>query len=137
KVRGNGLDRGVDELGPVEHRLDFNTGWEGAANLVKPRIDGSGHRSAVAADQHQGGTDHSLVPVLAGATRPDFTADRQFGHIANTHRHRAARTDNDLANFVQRFQSAASAHGDAFAVALDHAGAPADVVGLNRLDHVG
>ena len=94
-------------------------------------VDSGRHGAAVAADQHQRRADNDLVAVLAGAAGADFAADRHLGDVADPHRNAAARADDDVADVAEVFEASAGAHGDAFAVALDNAGAAAGVVGFD------
>ena len=60
-----------------------------------------------------------------------------LGEVADPDRHAAAGRDDDGADFLDVLQTPAGAHHDAFAVAFDIACAAADIVGLDRLGHVG
>src|SRR5262249_55523910 len=64
-------------------------------------------------------------------------ADRSAGRVAHAHRHAAAGGDDDRAELLDIFEASAGAHHDAFAVALDVAGAAADIVGFNGLGDIG
>jgi hypothetical protein len=136
EVGGDGLHRGVHELGAVEHGFEFNAGRQGAAHLVDFGINGGRDGAAIAANQHERCADDHLVAVLAGAAGPNFTADRHLGNVADTYRHRTSCADNNIANVLEIFEPSTGAHGNPFTVALDDAGATADVIGFNRASDV-
>ena len=110
----------------------------GSALLISSilAVDRGGHRPAVAADQHQRGADHDLLPVVAGAAGAQLAPDRDLGDVLHPHRHAAAGGDDDLADLLHVLDPPGGAHDIPLAVALDIARAAAGVVALQRLDDV-
>ena len=137
QVLGDRGDGGVDQLRPVQHGLCDDPGRQRLVDRFDPGSGGGGHRPAVAADQHQRGTEHGLVPVEAGAAGPQFTPDRHLGQILHPQRRVATGGDDDLADLGDILDAAGGPHDIILAVALDIVRAAAGIVGLHRLDDVG
>ncbi len=137
QVLRNRIDGGVDQLRPVEQRLCDDAGRQRLVDRLDLGGSGSGHRPAVAADQHQRGAEHGLVPVEAGAAGAQFTTDRNLGQILHPQRCIATGGDDDLTDLGDILDAASGPHHIVLAVALDIVRAAAGIVGLHRLDDVG
>ncbi len=131
QIPRHSVDCRIDQLRAVEDGFDSHAGRKGAADVLHFGIDRSGDSSAVVSDQHQSCSDNHLVSIAAGAAGADFASDRDVCDIADPDRNRAASDDGDVANIGKFFQPAAGANRDAFAVAVNGARAPADVVHLD------
>ena len=71
----------IDEIRPVEHRLDGDAGRQRGRDLPQPLADGVRHGATVLARQHQGGADDDLVPVLLSRSEADRLAELDLRHI--------------------------------------------------------
>ncbi len=130
------LDGCIDQEGAVENRLGVNARRQRLVDLLHFGVDGSRDRAAVAANQHQGSADHHLLPVLRGRAGAHLPADRHLGNVPHPDRNATAGGHDHVADLLHALQASGRAHHIALAVALDIAGAAADVVGLDRIGHV-
>jgi len=76
------------------------------------------------------------VAVFAGAASSQFTADGDGGNVADANRYAISRRNHHVADVGDVFKPAAGADHDALAIALDRAGATAQIIGFQRMDDI-
>ena len=136
QVARHRMDGRIDQLRPVQHGMRVDARRQGTADLLDPGVGGRRDRAAVAADQHQRGSEHDLAPVDAGAAGAQFAPDRDIGHVLDADGNAAAGGHDDVGDVVHVLDAAGGADDVAFAVLLDVVGAAADVVGFDGGDHL-
>ena len=88
EVRRHGVDRGIDELGAIEHRLRADARRERPIDLLDLGVRRRRHGSAVAADQHQRSAENDLASVHACAAGSELASERNLGNVLDAYRHR-------------------------------------------------
>src|SRR5260370_42052650 len=76
----------IDEFGTAEHRPCADAGRERPVDILDFCMRCSGDGAAVAADEHQGGAQHHLVAVHAGAACPEFATHGDLCQVPYAHR---------------------------------------------------
>jgi hypothetical protein len=136
KIGGNGLDRGVDQRSAVQCCLGFDAGRQNAVDFAKFGVDRAGYGPAVGSDEHEGSANHRFQAVFARAPDAGFGPDPNVGNVPQINGHATTGRDRNLAKIGDAFHPAAGAHGEAFAVALDHRRAAAHIIDLNGVCEV-
>ena len=114
--------------------MGIHAGRKRAADLLDLRIRRRCDRTAVASDQHQRCSEDDLAAVDAGAAGAQLLTDHDVGNVLDADRDAGPRRHDDLRDVLDVFDPATGADHVPFAILFDVVGAPADVVGLNRLD---
>ena len=136
RLRSHRRDRAVDELGAVVDRPRLDARRQAAVDLRELRGRALRDRAAVLADQHEDGAEHDLAAVLGGRAGAQLAAEPDLGDVADADRDAARVAHDDPAHVVEIAQLARRAHQVLLAVALDVAGAGAEVVARERVQQI-
>ena len=132
----HGLDRGVDQLRAVQHRLDLDMRRQALADVAHLGIHGGGHRAAVVAEEHERRAHDHFLAVFAGAAGAQLTAQADRGHVADMDGRALPRADDDAGDLLLVGDAAVGPHDIGFALVFDVPGAGADVVAFQRFNDV-
>src|SRR5260370_1709175 len=100
----------IDEFGTAEHRPCADAGWDRPVDILDFCIRCSRDGAAVAADEHQGGAQHHLVAVHAGAACPEFATHGDLCQVPYAHRDAATGGDGDLLDLGEARHQAVGPH---------------------------
>ncbi len=137
EVPGHGLDGGIDQHAAVQHRRGHDVGRQRLVHLLQARRSGLRHGAAVAAGNHQRGTQHGFMAVAAGRTQARRAAQLDLGHIGHAHHHAIAGRHRGLCQILGGQRQAIGTHHQSFAGALHETGTGLHVGTLQGGDQIG
>ncbi len=132
EVGGDGVDRGVDQLRPVQDGPRADARRQRPVDFGELGVGCGRDGAAVAADEHQRGAEHRLAAVDAAGAGPQVATDGDVRNFPDANGDVAMRRDHDIADLGKLFDPAGGAHHVALAEALDVIGAARRIIGFDR-----
>ncbi|NLS25940.1 hypothetical protein S2M10_09150 [Sphingomonas sp. S2M10] len=131
------LDRRIDQLGAVQHRLNYDVRRQRSVDRLQFLSDRGRHDAAVLADPHDRRADDDFGTVLRCRTHADRLTRLHSRDLFDRDRHAVTCRDHGPGQLAGIANERIRANSQTFAIAIDEATADAGVVALQRVAQVG
>jgi len=130
------LDRRIDQLGAVQHRLNYDVRRQRSVDRLQFLSDRGRHDAAVLADPHDRRADDDFGTVLRCRTHADRLTRLHSRNLFDRDRHAVTCRDHGPGQLAGIANERIRANSQTFAIAIDEATADAGVIALQRISQV-